>query len=253
MKNNVIRTVALLFALILFALAAQSCGQDKATSGNKGAVSAASGTNAAATGESSPIGYEIGEGSTFVWTNSVGSRWIRIAVPITNTGSENLYLSSSTIDVEDADGTLVQSFPFVGAYPQVLRPGETAYYYEETLYDASQTEGLKVIPHIDAEKATVDCIRYDVSEIKITDTGFLGARVVGSVENNTGEDGTAVYITANLFDSDGNIIGRQFTILIDDLKAGEKTVFESGSLGLNLKSADIASYEVYAFEYQYQF
>ena len=61
-----------------------------------------------------------------------------------------------------------------------------------------------------------------------------------------------VYVIANFFDKDGKFIGQQFTILMDELPAGDKVGFETSSLSSRLDASDIATYDVIAFPYQYQ-
>ena len=199
------------------------------------------------------VDYEVGEGFAEVWTDSINSKWIRIAVPVKNTGNVNLYLSSSSFDVENKDGEIVDTIDYVSAYPQVLKPGETAYYYEETLYEGKDVKDLKVVGEAEAEKATVDCIRYAISEDKIKTDEFGETKLLGRVENVTDLDGSEVYITVNFFDKDGKFLSQQFEILDNDLKAGAKKGFETICDSFDLKASDVGSYEVYAFPYQYQF
>ena len=196
--------------------------------------------------------YSIGETSVSVWTNSIGTEWVKAAVPVTNTGSANLYLETGTIDIEYSDGTLAQTLSMVSVYPQVIAPGETAYYFEETTYDGTDTSGLKLVPHVKVEKAKVDLIRFEVSDLQLKDEDFFGAKVIGRVANNTEKEESMIYVVANLFNADGKLIGQQFDILTDGLAAGDKIGFETSSLSSDLEVSDIANYEVIAFPYQYQ-
>lgn len=203
--------------------------------------------------KSSEPKYEVGEGIITTWTNSIGSTWIRVAIPVTNTGDVNLYLSSGSIDIENSSGSLEDTLKLVSAYPQILRPGETAYYFDETSYDGQETTDLKAIPHVDVKKAKVDCIRYSVSDIQIKDTDYFGAKVSGRVENTTDTEDSMIYIVANLFDANGVLIGQQFTILSESLAPGEKIGFETSSLSDNISADQVASYEIFAYPNQYQF
>ena len=198
--------------------------------------------------------YEVGEGIVHVWENSLGSTWISASVPVKNTGSANLYLSSGTLDIEDATGKLITTLKMVSVYPQVLKPGETAYYYEEnTLDNAVDQEGLKIIPHLDIDEAKVECVRFDVSETEVKNTDYFGVKVTGRVENTSDEAQNMVYVVAHLFDADGNLITQQFTILDNEIQPGEKIGFETSNLGYSFDAGDVASFEVFAFPIQYQF
>lgn len=218
--------------------------------GETGAADAADESKAP---EAKQEAYEVGEGQIRTWTDSIGSVWVSVAVPVKNTGSVDLYLSSGAIDVEDASGALVKTLSMVSVYPQILRPGETAYYYEETSLDAALPEGCRAVPHTDVEKAKVECVRYETSEVSVKDTEYSGAKTVGRVLNSTDEAESMVYIVANLFDADGNLLAQQIDILDNELKPGEKIGFEASNMGYEFAAADVASYEVYAFPIRYQF
>ncbi|MBR7033426.1 MAG: FxLYD domain-containing protein [Clostridia bacterium] len=196
--------------------------------------------------------YSIGETNVSVWQDSIETEWVKVAVPVTNTGNANLYLETGTIDIEYSDGSLAQTLSMVSVYPQVIAPGETAYYFEETMYDGTDTEGLKLVPHVKAEKAKVDLIRFEVSDLQLKDEDFFGVKVIGRVMNNTDKDESMVYVVANLFDAEGKLIGQQFDILTDSLAAGDKIGFETSYLSSDLEVSDVANYEVIAFPYQYQ-
>ena len=162
-----------------------------------------------------------------------------------------MYLNSSSADVENGNGELEDSVSMISGYPNIIKPGEIGYYYEESLYDGNAKSGLKVVPHPEIEKASVDCIRYKVSEVKVQDEQYLGAKIIGRVENTTDKPGSMVEIAANLFDSNGKYIGTEFTYLDNDLAAGDKKGFECSSLNTELKASDISKYEVFAYPTQF--
>ena len=135
-------------------------------------------------------------------------------------------------------------------------PGETALIVEQTTLDEDPGNGeLKVVPHYEAKKATVECIRLSVSEEELKDDQYGGLKMTGRVENNTSETQKLVYIVANLYDANDRAIGQLFTILTNELKAGEKIGFELSSLSApdSLTKDSVARFEVFAFPFQYQF
>lgn len=267
MNNKFLRAVILIVAVALFVAmavgsgtsdtpASQGSNTDNSSTTNQGSnANTPSSTNQGQNtnpAKDEKAEYTIGETSVKVWTSSIGSNWVTVVIPVKNTGNVNLYLSSSSVDVENADGSLAATLKMVSVYPQIIKPGETAYYFEETTYEGANTEGLNVVPHVKAEKATVDIIRLEVSDLQIKDD-MLGASVMGRVNNTTDEEQSMIYVVANFFDKDGKLVGQQFTILSDKLPAGEKIGFETSSLSSHLTSADIATYDVIAFPYQFQF
>lgn len=218
---------------------------------------AAAENNKETTNENSVQGaaWETGEGKVLVSEDSIGSVWAQIAVPVENTGSVNLYLESGTMDLEDADGHLVESLSMVSVYPQVLKPGETGWYFEESTLDEKPSSDLKVVPHVDVEEATVDCIRYETSDVTISDEEYGGIKVTGRVENTTDEDGSMVEVVVFLYDENGDFIGNIYTYLDGDLAAGDKIGFSASSFAdvADLTAADVADYKVYAYPTQFQF
>ncbi len=205
--------------------------------------------------KSKDVAWEVGDCTAKTWVNSIGTTWIQIACPVTNTGKKNLYLSAATMDLEDMDGHLVDSQSYVSAFPEVLKPGETGYYFEETTLDEGMPTELKVLPHVNAKESKVDCIRFETSEISITDEQFGGVKVTGRVENTTDEDHEFVYVVAFLYDANNQLIGSEFTILNDELLAGDKIGFSMTGLGSPewLTAGAVDHYEVYAYPQQYNF
>ncbi len=210
--------------------------------------------NSESTEKAKDIDYEIGEGNVRVWKSSIGSDWISVAIPVKNTGSKNLYLSAGTMDIEDASGAMVTSLSMVSVYPQVIQPGETAYYYQEsTLEESISAEGLKIVPHVDVKASKVDCVRFTVSEEAVKTDSLNDVKVTGRVENTSDEAQNMVYVVANLYDKDGGLLVQQFTILTDELQPGEKIGFSTSNLGYSFSAEDVADFEVFAFPQQYQF
>lgn len=200
--------------------------------------------------------YEITDCRAKTWTSSTGSFWVQTIVEITNTGTTNLYLSSGAYDLEDASGNLVASQTMVSAYPDVLAPGEKGYMYEETILDAAVDGDLTVLPREEVEEATIDLVRFPVTDVSISTDNYGDLKMIGRVENDSGEaEDSMVYIVAFLYDTDGTCIGQMFTILTEDLASGDKIGFELSSISLpdDVTADAVADYVVYAYPLQYQF
>ena len=203
--------------------------------------------------EKSATSWEVGEGKVSTWTDSIGSKWVQVIVPVVNNGTDNLYLGSGTMDLEDETGHLVKSMSMVSVFPSVIQPGETAIYYEETTLDESVEGDLSVIPHVDVAKAKVDLVRYEVSDLELKDSQYGGVELTGRVENTTQEDGKLVYISAVFYNGDNEPIGSAFTILTNDLVAGDKIGFSANTLSLPITADEIDHYDVFAYPTQMQF
>lgn len=203
----------------------------------------------------SAVAYEITDSRAVLWKDSIGTTWVQTIVEILNTGSEPLYLDSGSYDLEDSEGKLIASQSYVSTYPNVLAPGEKGYMYEETTLDKEVDGELTVIPRVDVKEAKVNLVRLPVTDTEISDGSYGGLDMLGRVENNTDETQSSVYVVAFLYDEAGACIGQMFTILMDDLAAGEKVGFEMASFSIpdTVTASAVADYVVYAFPYQYQF
>ena len=199
--------------------------------------------------------WEVGQGRALTYADSIGSTWVQISVPVTNTGDRNLYMGSGTMDLEDASGHLVDSKKLVSFYPQVLAPGETGWYYENTLLDSAPSSELAVIPHVDVREAKVECIRYEASDISFTDEKYGGLKATGRITNTTAQDESMAYVVVFLFDAEDNLVGQTFTILNDDLKAGDTMGFSTHSFGSNdgINVDEVTGYRLFAYPQQFQF
>lgn len=207
------------------------------------------------TGQNTGAQWEVGQGRVLTYTNSIGTTRAQIAVPVTNTGDRNLYIGSGTMDLEDASGHLVDSKKLVPFYPQVLAPGETGWYYDEAILDAAPSSELSVIPHVEIREATVECIRFEASDISFTEEKFGGLKATGRITNTTAQDESMIYVVVYLFDAEENLVGQTFTILTGDLKAGETIGFSTNSFGDNdgINADAITSYRLFAYPAQFQF
>lgn len=209
--------------------------------------------------ETDEVKYEITYSNVRVYKNSIGTTWVQSIVEITNTGNSNLYLSTGAYDLEDYSGSLVKAQTLVSTFPNVLAPGEKGYMYDETTLDEDEYDGdgeLTILPRPDVRKAKVDLVRYNISELKISDDKFGGVKVSGRIENQTSEktDGM-VYIVAFFYDESGNPIGSAFTILTEEIDSGAKIGLELSGFSLpdDVTSASVSDTVVYAYPLQYQF
>ena len=197
------------------------------------------------------VKYEVGTPTVTQWTDSINSKWIKVAVPVKNTGEANLYLDDCSIDIESSTGSLLKTISFNRGYPEYIKPGETGYYYEETIVDFTATN-VVAVPNVQVEKATNDVIRYDITDVTINSDTYNGVKVMGRVQNNTSTKGTMVKIAANLFDANGKLICNCFTYLNNDLNVGSKVGFTITPFAYDdFAPSDVASYEIYAYPKQY--
>ena len=257
-----------LFALLVIIAFATDDGSEPAESGITNATIAPEPTKAP--GEAKPTSeptveptptpvadaaYEITNVYVKTWENSIGTVCAKVIAEITNTGGKNLYLSSCSVDLEDASGELVDVMNSVIAYPQVIAPGEKAYYYDETTIDATEPIELSAIVHPDVKEATVDQILLGTSEEFEISEEYSIVEIKGRVENTTNELQSQVKVSVVLFNSESKPVGVLFTYIDGEIQPGEKNGFKTsaGMLPGSVSLDDIASCVAYAYPEQMQF
>ena len=251
------RAIALMLSAA-FALSLAACG-DTSTAEESKAPSEPS-----ATTEDTPTptpeaedkeAYEITYSNVKTYTNSIGTTYAQVIVEIENTGTTDLYLSTGSYDLEDENGKLIASSSMASTYPDVISPGEKAYMYEENMLDNPVDGVLTVSPRPNVEKAKVENIRFNVTDVEISTDQYGYLKAIGRVENTGSESENMVYIVLILKDSAGTPVGQIFTILMEDLAAGDKIGFEASAMSLpkDVTVDSVASFDVYAYPMQMQF
>lgn len=200
--------------------------------------------------EEEPIFYTYSSGSTTFYC---------FIQPIKNTGNVPLYLKDCSVDFEDENQHLLATEDFFSTCPDVINPGETGYFYNSIgslalNEQASGSEEIKIVTHIEIQKAKRNPVDYVVTDTSLTTDSINYPMVVGRVENNTEEDDSLLYLNVIFYDADGNILGITGTN-ITELNAGTTKGFECSSIGAagDFDSDDIADYKVIARKAHYQF
>lgn len=207
--------------------------------------------------EKEKFSYEIGDSVVEVFDtgNSYIGNYIRVYTPITNNGNVNIYISSCSYDIEDSNGNIVKTMSYVNAMPDLIKPGETTYVFEETSYDGSITTGLVAVPHFTIKNASkTEAIRYDVSQISITTDSIYGFEFVGRMTNNTNKTSSIAYVAITVFDKSGNFYATFSDTVFDDVQPGESIGFEATFLTNKYHPSftqdSIGSYTAVAYEMQ---
>lgn len=200
--------------------------------------------------------YDITYNDCSVFSDSLNFVYIKGIVEITNTGSTDLYLSTGKFDIDKSDGSIFASESLISVYPQIISPGEKAYYFNVASGDnITVNDKLTIEPNVDVKKSTLSKIELDVTETSLTQEQYGNIKLIGRVQNNTQDIQNMIYIAVVLFDSSDKPIAVLNTFLVDDLKPGDKTGFEATGLLLpdSITPDSVARYEVYAYPYQLQF
>jgi hypothetical protein len=255
MKKAVFLVMAVFLSATLF-----GCGgggsQDQAAPGGSTTASSETEGDTTATTPTESEAYEITYQNAYLTADSIGSVWVHAIAEVTNTGTLPLYLNSGKFDLETADGSLLDSMDMVSSYPLIIQPGEKGYYTADTTVDdVSADTAVQIVPHVDIEKATVEDLRLPTSEVSLAADDYGGIKAIGRVENTTSEEQPLVYIVVVLYDANDTPLAAMFTILMDNLAAGDKVSFEvNNSLGDSSITPDsVDHYTIIAYPHQFQF
>lgn len=225
-------------------LAATGCGSEPSITVGEGTWTEDKETTEAVKSEPAS---ELVDVTTKVFTNSIGTTWVVGIATVKNTGNCDLYISNSGMDIETADGKLVDTMTLASATPTVISPGETTIIYGEQSVSA---EGdYKVVPTYKAVEAKIPNTRYEVSDVSLSEDDFMGTlEVVGRVENGGDEDQSMIKIAIILYDAENKIIGVMSTYS-DEIPAGSKGTFKMSNIGdaNKVKLADVDHYDVIAY------
>lgn len=169
-------------------------------------------------------------------------------VQVTNNSDTALSLLPCTMTFTDENGETVYSSDSVDAYPPVIAPSESAYYYEQFEPDLPDSSALSLAPVI-SEPVPAESVRYEVGEIAINDSPYGGLVLNSTVKNTTDQDGEVVCIAAVLFAQDGTPLAVVYTVLMDPLPAGQSTDFyiEDFLLPATITADSVASVQTFAY------
>lgn len=205
--------------------------------------------------------YEVTDTTFHYYQNSIGSYEYYGIVEITNTSDKNLYLDSCVFDLEDDNGHLLQSDNWISNCPSIIKPGEKGYFYNNigsTYIDenVSFDNGVNLVPNFKVEPAyeSAEIVDYDVSDTEMREDDYGYTKITGRVTNNTSEDDSMCYVEFIFRDASGKVLFI-FGTNVMDLTAGSTRSFDASAMFSDdsIKKEDIASYEVIARKYYYQF
>lgn len=197
--------------------------------------------------------YQLGAVAARTYRDNNGTIWAMSFAEIINTGDSPIYLGEGVFTLKDAQGSSVKTLESVSAYPQIVLPECSGYYYEVTELDLPDTQELSLSAQVSVSRTDIAPDSYNIAEYRLTDSRYGGLELRGTVQNTSGADGELVCIAALLLDPDGQLLGILSTVLPDALRAGEEIDFSTDSnmggfvLPDALKAADVASTLIYAY------
>ncbi len=248
MKSKLTKFLCVAFALFVFAAMAMGSGSSEKTDGaSENSVPKAE-KQTVATTEEETAKYEVGTPSVTLIESKYGfGTTIKVAIPVKNTGTVDLLLNASTIDIKDANDKLVDTIEYASAYPDAIASGETGWYFAKTSYDADVKDGLKAILEEDIEKSKGGCVRYTVSETDLHVDSLGMIEVVGYVENQTENDSILAKVAVLFMDANDRLLDVADDYV--DVDAGEKTSFKVTCLDMSDEDKEKAeNYWTYCYQ-----
>ena len=185
---------------------------------------------------------------------SYGTTHAECYVAVKNTGDTDLYLDDGTIDVETLTGKLVAVLENVSAFPQIIAPGETGYYFaNDIISDIDTKQEYKISYDLNIKRSTKKLTRLSVSDVALSPDSLWGGSAVGRITNNTSATLSPCYIAILLFDENQKFIGCEYDAVYADISPNATKSFDINFMNFEGEYEDIAGYKVYAYPYQYQF
>lgn len=130
-------------------------------------------------------------------------------VEVKNTGDEAFDLGYSVFTVRDSEGKLVavESSSAIGAYPSIVYPGESGYYFADRIelpntVDTSKSYTLEYETNHIHTTDTDGVKDYEVKDVSLPDNDYT--EIIGEVVNNS--DSGTVDVLCICYDKDKNIV-----------------------------------------------
>lgn len=187
-----------------------------------------------------------------VYRNRAEEFWGQVITAVQNTGDAPIYLQDSTFHITDAEGKSLASDTTVSAYPQIVAPGETGYYYAETYLETESSEGLTLEFTPQVSVSAQQAVAYTVENPDLQDSRYGGMELRVTLSNSAAQDTRHYCVAVLLFDAEGKLLGQFYDVPSVKVPAGGSAVLELSSYMLpdTVTKAEIADYRILAYELQ---
>lgn len=214
-----------LIILVFVALTLVGCTNAKETSSSSSSSSSSSVVPPPPLEEE--IEYEIGETVTKTKIE-YGTKYISIATPITNTGEIPIDLLRCEYDLYNQYDEKFD-FMFASCIPNVLKPGETGYFYiGQTFYLGKDINDYRVVHQIEIEKADEGSYnRYTVEDATIDQSYPNQTWIKSTLVNDTDKriKPENLRLAFLIFDKENNFVEAELQSFSEGLNPGESKPF----------------------------
>lgn len=154
-----------------------------------------------------------------------------------NKSDKFAYIGSVTFDLEASDGSIVDTIPFLTAFPNSVKPGERfVVYVDDQLSIDTNDETLKIYPTFTVEELTSEYQRLEIVEAdeKVSlneEHNTITCKV--KIKNQHPSMIPLYFVCATLYDKEDHVIGQFNQVFTDCIANGvEKTVVFEDNLGM---------------------
>lgn len=202
--------------------------------------------------EPATASFEVTDRRLNVYRNRAEEFWGQVITAVQNTGDAPIYLQDSTFRITDAEGKSLASDATASAYPQIVAPGETGYYYTETYLETEAAEGLTLEFTPQVSVSAQQKVEYTVENPNLQDSRYGGMELRVTLINGTVQDTRHYCVAVLLFDAEGSLLGQFYDVPSVKIPAGSSAVLELSSYMLpdTVRKAEIADYRILAYELQ---
>lgn len=255
------KILALLGVLALL-LAMTACGEEKtetsAQTPSESTSAPTASTTETATEETEESTEEPTEASTVLtvgqsvnatFLDEFGTIYAMALVPVQNNGETAVCLPMGVLEFTNAAGETVFRAESVAAYPDVIGPGETAYYFEQVAPDIADAEALTATLQPVEATPVEQVVRLDTSGFSyLRNSPYGGMVLTGTVKNTTAADQDMVCVAAVLYEGE-EPFAVIYTVLMETVAAGTSLDFtiEHYLLPETVRAETVTRYELVAF------
>ena len=134
---------------------------------------------------------------------------------ITNIGNRNLKLSDALYDIYSTSGRLMDSDDWVSCDPDVIRPGEKGYVWNNFQSTDLPVGDYQIRPTFKFERTSKMVHYYPISNLSIREGQYSTIKIVGNITNDTNDDISLLYIVFLHYNSAGKVIAVHGTNIMD--------------------------------------
>ena len=118
--------------------------------------------------------------------NSLDGKNFHVIAEVKNTGTTDLYLDDSAFRFCDEENVILKEMNYVEAYPKIIAPGTSGYYYADTMLDKAAAEGVQefyVEVDLNIYTNRSDILYFETYDVRLEEEYFGGVETTAKVKN----------------------------------------------------------------------